>query len=184
MKTLKFQAIFYLVLGLCIVIIILSFSSFDYIEVDPAMSWTIKYFALPILIGLIPICSLIYLKYLLPHETKNYNSKLLTKLRTIFRIFSLTLAMTFIFIITTFSTIILTNGRIGKSKTINLNAIVIDYRITGEGMKKGITKHYIKIKDEQINRIIELKVDKAYKVGQPFKKTMKIGKWGLLFLEK
>lgn len=184
MKTLKFQVIFYFVIGLCIVINVLSFKSFDFIETDTAMSWTIKYFGLPILIVLIPICSFIYLRYLIQYEKKNFRSNSLMIGRTIFRIFVLTLGMAFIFLITTFSTIILTNGYIGRSKTVDINAIVIDYKITGEGVKKGITKHYIKIKDEQINRIIELKVDKAYKIGQPFTKTMKVGIWGLLYSEK
>jgi len=87
MKTLKFQAIFYSIIGLCIVIIILSFKSFDFIEANTAMAWTMKYFAIPIVVILIPISSFIYLNYLMQYEQKNYESKLKIKLRTLFRIF-------------------------------------------------------------------------------------------------
>lgn len=89
--------------------------------------------------------------------------------------------MTGIFIATTLSIIILTNAYIGDSKTINLNAKIVDYYIT---RSKGRTRHYIKIEDQQLDRIIELKVQRPYNVGQTFNKTMQIGHWGLLYSNK
>ena len=118
----SFKTIFYIVLGLCILTIILSATSFDFVEVDTAISWTMKYFALPILLIMIPTCYFIYLKFIIQHETKKYKSKVWTNLRTTFRIFILTIAMTGIFIGTTLSLIILTNAYLGDSKQINLNA--------------------------------------------------------------
>lgn len=184
MTTRQFQTIFYLIIGLCILTIVLSFTSFDFIEVDTAMSWTMRYFALPILIAMTPICSFIYLKFIRQYETKENKSEILLKMRTVFRVIILTLGMTFILSLTSFSLIILTNGYLGESKKITINAPVIEYRITGEGLKKGITKHYIKINDQQLGRTIEIKVDRAYQVGEFFNKTMKIGKWELLYSEK
>jgi len=89
--------------------------------------------------------------------------------------------MTGIFIGTTLSLIILTNAYIGSSRTINLNAKIVDYYTL---TSKGRTKHYIKIQDQQLERIIDLKVQEPYQVGQSFNRTMKIGKWGLLYSEK
>jgi hypothetical protein len=93
----------------------------------------------------------------------------------------LTLGMTIIFIGTTLSMIILTNDYIGDSNTINLNAKIVDYYTL---KNKGRTRHYIKIQDQQLDRIIDLKVQGPYQVGQTFNKTMQIGKWGLLYSEK
>jgi amino acid transporter len=97
MTTRQFQIIFFAILGLCILTIVLSFTSFDFIELDTATNWTMKYFALPILIVMAPSCYFIYLKFIRQHETKEYKSKVWTQLRTIFRILILTLAMTGIF---------------------------------------------------------------------------------------
>jgi hypothetical protein len=177
----QFQIIFFAILGLCILTIVLSFTSFDFIEVDTATSWTMKYFALPILVVMTPSCYFIYLRFIRQQEKKEYKSKIWTQLRTIFRIFILTLGMTAIFIGTTLSLIILTNAYIGDSKTINLNAKIVEYYTL---TSKGRTRHYIKIQDEQLHRIIDLKVQGPYQVGQTFNKTMQIGKWGLLYSEK
>jgi hypothetical protein len=89
--------------------------------------------------------------------------------------------MTGIFIGTTLSLIILTNAYIGDSKTINLNAKIVDYYTL---RNKGRNRHYIKIQDPQLDRIIDLKVQGPYQIGQTFNKTMQIGKWGLLYSEK
>ena len=174
----SFKTIFYIVLGLCILTIILSATSFDFVEVDTAISWTMKYFAFPILLIMIPTCYFIYLKFIIQHETKKYKSKVWTNLRTTFRIFILTIAMTAIFIGTTLSLIILTNAYLGDSKQINLNAKIVDYYTT---RNKGRTKFHIKIQDVQIDRIVELQVDKPYIIGEQFSKTMNIGEWGLLY---
>ncbi len=182
MTTRQFQIIFFAMLGLCILTIVLSFTSFDFIELDTATNWTMKYFALPILIVMPPSCYFIYLKFIRQHETKEYKSKVWTQLRTIFRILILTLALTGIFIGTTLSLIILTNAYIGDSKTINLNAKIVDYYTLTNN--KGRIRHYIKIQDPQLDRIIDLKVQGPYQVGQTFSKTMQIGKWGLLYSEQ
>lgn len=160
--------------------IVLSFILFDFIEVETATNWTIKYFAIPILFIMMPSCYIIYIKFIRQHEKLN-KSNFWTQLRTIFRVFALTLAMTGMFIGTTLSLIILTNAYIGESRIILLNAKIVDYYTL---KSKGRTKHYIKIQDKQINRIIDLKVPVKYNVGQTFKKQMKIGKWGLIYSMK
>ncbi|HCQ13708.1 MAG TPA: hypothetical protein DIU01_10640 [Flavobacterium sp.] len=181
MTTQQFQITFFSIFGLCILTIVLSFTSFDFIEVEPAVSWTMKYFALPILIITTPNCYFIYLKYIKQHEKKEYKSKIWIQLRTIFRIFSLTLGITAIFIATTLSIIILSNAYIGSSKTINLNSKIIDYYTL---TNKGQIRHYIKIQVQQLDRTIDLKVQEPYQVGQTFEKTLLIGKWGLLYSEE
>lgn len=181
MTTRKFQAIFYTAIAACILTMIIAFTSFEFIEVDTATSWTMKYFALPILIVTAPSCYFIYLGFIQQHETKEYKSTIWTQLRTIFRIFVLTIALTSIFIGTTLSVIILTNAYIGDSKTINLNAKIVGYYTL---TSKGRTRHYIKIQDLQLDRIIDLKVRGPYQIGQAFNQTMQIGKWGLLYADK
>jgi hypothetical protein len=176
----RFQILFYTVIGICIITIITSFNSFSFIEIDLAVNWTMRFFALPILIVMIPVCYFIYLKFLRQYETKEYESEIWTRLRTIFRIFILTLAMTAIFIATTLSIIILTNAKFGDSKTVILDATIIDYY---SQKSKGRTRHYIKIKDNQLERIVELKVEEPYHVGEKFTKDLKIGYWGLLYYE-
>ncbi len=176
----QFKAIFYVVLGLCILTIIVGFTSFDFVETDLATDWTMKYFALPILIIMVPTSYLIYSKFLIQHEGKKYKSKTWTNLRTIFRIVILTFALTGIFFATTLSLILLSNSS-GDNRTINLNAVIVGYYSTSN---KGRINHYIKIQDPQLERVVELKVHRQFEIGQPFTKSMKIGKWGLLYSEQ
>lgn len=172
-----FKYIFYLFLVICLITIIYSFYAFDFIELDPAVNWTMKYFALPILIIMIPLSYFIYQKFIRQKEKKRY----LSGIFVFFRVFMLTIGLSIILIGTTLSLIILTNGYLGNTRSITINTIVIDYEITGEGFRKGPPKHYIKINVPQVDRLVELKVDRAYKIGEPFIKTMNIGKWGLLY---
>jgi len=158
--------------------IVLPATSFDFIEVEPAIGWTMKYFALPIIIVMIPSCYFIYFQFIIQHERKKYKSKVWSNLRAIFRIFILTIALTGILIGTTLSTIILTNALWDDSKEINLNETIVNYYST---ISKGRTKHYIKVHVTQVDRIVKFEVYKPYKIGERFAKTMHIGKWGLLY---
>ena len=176
----KFKTIFFIIIGLCFLTMAYSSTSLDYIEVDIATDWTMNYFALPILITMIVSCTFIYLKFIRQFESKNYKSKLLTFGRTVLRILILTAGMTGLLIGTTHSVIILSNAS-GVNKPINLNAEIISYYWSTNS--RGHVSQYIKIKDNQLDRIVELKVDKPYEIGQPFTKPMKIGKWGLLYSE-
>lgn len=158
---------------------VMPFTSFEFIETDLASEWTRRYFIFPILLVLAPMSYFIYLKLLKQHEGKRYKSKTWTNLRSAFRIFILTLGLTGIFYGTTLSLILLTNAT-GDIKTINLHATVIEYHTT---RNRGRLSHYIKIQDENLNRIVELKVHRPFQVGQQFDKVMKIGQWGLLYSE-
>jgi hypothetical protein len=177
----KFQLVFFSVIGLCILTMILAFTLFDFIEIDTAISWTIKYFALPILLSVTPLCWFIYLKFIRQKEKKEYDSKILTNLRTFFRIITLTIAMTIIFVPTALSLIILSNAFLGDSRRITLNAKIIDYYQTEN---RGNASYHIKIEDGQLSRTVKLSVDKPCKVGQTFNKAMLIGHWGLLYSKK
>jgi len=181
MPTRTFQIIFYLVIGFCILTIVTAFISFDFIEVDTASKWTMKYFALPILVIMTPTCYFIYVRFLKQHERKEYKSRVWTQLRTFFRTLIMTLAVTAIFFATTVSMIVLTNAYIGNSRTINLQGKIVDYYTL---KSNGRTRCYIKIQDRQFDRIIDLKVDRPYQIGEPFYKTMQIGYWGLLYSKK
>src|SRR5690242_18286309 len=116
--TRKLQFVFFSVIGLCTLTMIFASTLFDFIEIDTAINWTIKYFALPILLIAIPLCCFIYLKFIRQKEKKEYNSKIITNLRTLFRIITLTLGMTIIFVPTVLSLIILSNAFLGDSRQI------------------------------------------------------------------
>ena len=76
--------------------------------------------------------------------------------------------------------IILTNAYLDDNDTININGKIVDSRTLKT--KKG-PEYYIKFQDSQFDRVIEIQVDKPYPKGGIFNKTMKIGKWGLLYAE-
>lgn len=177
----KFKIIFFTLLTLCILTVITAFNSFDFIETNLAHDMTMKYYSLPILIVMLPVCSIIYLKFLVQHEGKKYKKKLWTNIRTVFRIIVLTLSLTIVLYSTTLSIIILTNASLSGNKTIVLNAKIVDYYTM---KSSGTTRHYIKIQDPKLNRTVQLKVNKPYVVGQIFIKKMNIGYWGLLYVEK
>ena len=179
MSTRQFLILFYSIIGICILTMIISFTSFDILEVDIPFKWTMKYFSLPILVLSLPLSGIIYLAFLHSKERKNYNSKTWDYLRSFFRIITLTLALTVMFGGTTASTIILTNAYLGENKEIYIQAKIVDYYI--QTNNSGKVSHHIKIQDKQLDKIVDLKVEQPYQVGQTFNKTMKIGKWGLLY---
>ena len=88
--------------------------------------------------------------------------------------------MAIILVPTALSLIILSNAFLGDSRQIALNAKIIDYHQS----ENRRTSYHIKIEDGQLNRAIELSVDKPYKVGETFNKVMLIGHWGLLYSKK
>ncbi len=182
MNTRQFSIIFYSIIGICILIIIISYTSFDILEVAVPFNWTMKYFSLPILLLSLPLSGFIYLTFLHSKERKKFNSKIRDNLRSVFRIITLTIGLTAILGGTTLSTIILTNAYLGDNKEINIQAKVVDY-YTLRSNRAGV-KHYIKIQGKQLNKIVDLRVEQPYQVGQTFNKTMKIGKWGLLYSTK
>lgn len=175
----QFKIFFYLVIGISVLIMILPTFLLEFTEFSLAIKWTVNFFVLPILIVMIPSCSFIYLKFIKQHETKNYTTQIQTTLRSIFRIFFMTLGMTFIFSGTVVSFIILSNAYFEGSKSIDISGKIIDYSLGSRN-----NKHYIEIKDNQFERIIKLQVQQPYEIGQTFEKRMYIGKWGLLFLKK
>jgi hypothetical protein len=175
----KFNLIFYSSLGICLLISILGFTSFDFAETNRAGDWTIKYFSLPILIVMAPTSYFIYLRFLKQYEARQYKSNLMTSARTVFRIVILTIALTGILYATTISTILITNAS-GDAKTLELHGTIVDYYTT---RNRGRISHYIKIQDSQLDRILEMKVKHPFEMGQPINMKMKIGRWGLLYSE-
>lgn len=177
----KAHVIFYLILGVCLLVIVLPFTLFAFVEVEPAVDWTLRYCALPTFIATIPVCSYAYIRFIQQFERKNLKSKIWIQLRTVLRIFTLIVAMTMIFIGTTLSLIVLTNASIGTSQKIHLNATIVNYHTS---KNKGRMHQYIKIKDPQLKRIIELKVHEKYQVGDTLKKTVYLGRWGLVYAKR
>ena len=72
---------------------------------------------------------------------------------------------------TTASTIILTNAYLGENKEIYIQAKIVDYYILTNN--SGKVSHHIKIQDKQLDKIVDVKVEQPYQVGQTFNKTMK-----------
>jgi hypothetical protein len=156
--------------------------SFDFIELETTQIWALKYFCLPIFIVMVSCNYYIYFQFEQKYyENQVFKSKTRILLKRIITIFAYSFILTVLFTITTFSSIILTNKYFGDNKTVVINAKIIDSYSTSS--KIGKTYHII-IKDQKINRLVDLKVDKKYQIGIRFNKTMKIGKWGLLYSEK
>lgn len=177
----KFKIVFFTLFTICILTVIMAFNSFDYVETYIAHEITMKYFSLPILLIMFPVCLIIYLKFLVQHEGKKYSKKIWTNLISIFHIITLTIAMTAVLYATTLSIIILTNDSLGENETIILNAKIVDYY---SRESSGTTRHYIEVQDPKLKRIVKLKVNKPFLIGEKFNKKMKIGYWGLLYSEK
>jgi hypothetical protein len=176
--TRRFRNVFLTIIGLCILTMIVSEKSFDLVEADTARGWTIKYFALPIFIVMILCCSYFYIKFIKEHESKVHKKKIWNQLRAIFTILMLTIGLAAILTLTTHSLILLSNAYMGDHRTIYLKATIVDYYTT---KNKGRTHHYIRIQEAQLDKIITFEVEKPYEIGQPFDKTMQIGKWELLY---
>lgn len=180
MTATNFKVITISVVGFCVLVCLVAFTSFQYIEFNTATNWALEYFALPILFIMIPTCSLSYMKFIRKVEIQQFGVEPLSSEKTIFRIMLFTVGMTAIFFATTISFIILTNAYLGESKKIELSATILKYNAT---KRRGRTNHYIQIKDQTSDRIIDLKVYRPYTVGETFQKPIKIGKWGLLYSE-
>ena len=128
MPSKRFKVIFFLIIGLFLLSVILAYTSFDIIELDTALDWTMTYFALPIFILMVPSSYFIYQNFIYKHERKKYSSITWTRLRTFFRTLIMALGLSVVLVFTTLSLILLTNAYIGDSKTINLNATIVDLR--------------------------------------------------------
>ena len=172
------KKLFLTVISLCILLIIWSRISIGLIETDLAYSWTIRYFVLPISIISAFISYFTYFRTIRQFEKKEYRSLFLTQLRSIFRVITLTAGLTLIFSFTSSSLIVLTNTYLGEQKTINVQGSVIK---TDASTRKFRAHYFVTIKAKQLNRTIDLQVDRPYTIGEPFTKKMKIGYWGLLY---
>ena len=174
------KKLFFLVISLCILTIVVSQTFIDLIETDMAYTWTVRYFTLPILIISVIVSYFTYFRTIRRFEKREYRSLFLTKLRSISRIFMLTVGLTLIFSFTSFSLITLTNTYLGKRQTIVVQGRVIK---THSSTKKFRTSYFITLKDEQLNRNIDLQVGRSYAIGETFTKKMNIGYWGLLYTD-
>ena len=173
-----FKFTFNAILLLCVIITVWSFKAFDFVEVDRAVDWVIRFFALPIYLILLPSIALMYFKFIRQFETRNYVSKFWTRARSVFRVFILSLGLSFILMVTTLSIILLTNAYTGSIRETDLKAIVVNYE---KSKDFRVNKRYITVKDISTGRIVDLTVKKQYATGDTIYMKLKEGRWGLLF---
>lgn len=179
MSTKHIRIAFLLFIGSGILLILITRFSFEMLETDPAVSWTLRYFAIPILIALIPLSSFLYLKTLIQLEPRQYRSQVIMRLRTIFRIFILTLSLTILLLFMTLSMILITNAAWGKNKSLVIHSEVIR---SHSNTSRGHTRYYITFFEPRLGRSVHLEVNQQYDEGARFHQKMQVGYWGLLYV--
>ena len=180
-STRQFQLVFHLILAFCILVMVLGATTFDFFEFEPALDLTVRYFALPVTVAMIPFSILLYLKYIIHAETKVYKKKHWIWLRTSFRVLTLVVSMSLILLGTCLSAIILTNAYLGNSKLVHVKGTIREYECR---TTKGRVHHHIKVDDPHLGRTIKFEVSQPYVEGELFEKQMTIGKWGLLYSDE
>ena len=171
-KKLIFQILFYTPLLAGVISVVLAFSLFDNFDFYAAFGIAFKCFALPVLLYMIPVC---YFSYNLFLSDANPG----WKDQKAFAIFFVTGGLSVLLIPAAAAFIILLNAWTGEPKTIYLNGTVASYY-----RKYKTNDYYVTVYDPQFKENIPYKVYRKYKVGDPFKKTMKIGSFGILYSER
>lgn len=121
---------------------------------------------------------IVYIKYLRRLNPKT-NSKVKVAFQDIFTKVFLTGIISAILVGMTVSTIVTTNAYCGQSKDILIVGTVVDY--SENTTKWGRLKHRIKFESSFDNKMKDFEVHRKYKIGEEFKKEMKIGIWGQLY---
>lgn len=174
----KFTIVFYSICFLCVALMLATHFIFEYIEFDLAIDWTVKYFALPILLIMAATSYYMYFAYIIQREKRQYASKFWTNLRSIFRIITLTFGLSLGCCGAVMALMFLTNAYPYCGRPIMINDKIVDVH---SSENRGRTNYFIEISDKRFNRQIEFEVGPAYHVGDTFTKKMEVGRWGMLY---
>jgi len=146
-------------------------------ESEDSLFFAIKYFFLPCLVIVTPLCY-IYRSVILPIE-QDMSSGFKRKIKIIQGVLACSLGFCFILTATLQAGRLITNEYFGY-KMVYLNAAVIrSYKTTHHG-----NKSYYVILEDKSGKKIKLSVEKLYKYGTPFNWALKLGYWGILFRTK
>ena len=167
-----------ILLGICNILFFSLIRIYNFIEVGITLTWTFKYFALAIFCAVTVVCFYVYSRF----STKSAG---LHRVRVRVAILFVSLMFSMFFSLVTPFIIVISNIFLGSNTLVQIDGKVIDSNKVLSSRKKfyfvSRRSYYIKIQDKEFDRIIELKVPRPYQIGEPFCKTMNIGKWGLLY---
>ena len=179
---LKFLGIFILIFGSCVGIIVYGMTSYDIVQIDKPAYWTRNYFAIPVILIMLPLSTYVYLAFLKSFENKWFQNPLFNKFKIVWKIVLLTIVLSFFGIWTVLTGILLTNELIGKQEIVQLNALIIEYRAPKERTRRSVSKsHYVTIYDLHKKEQIELDVNRKFVVGEQFDIKLVKGYWGILY---
>ncbi|MBC7915042.1 MAG: hypothetical protein H7Y07_13070 [Pyrinomonadaceae bacterium] len=157
-------------------------TSYEIVQIDKPDYWARRYFAIPIFIMMLPLCTFLYLKFLKSFEKKWYQNPLFNKFKIVWRILIFTISLSFFGIWTAFTGILATNELIGKQEILQLNAKIIEYRAPKKRKSNRTSQsHYITIYDSNKKEQIELSVNRKFVVGEQFYTRLIKGYWGILY---
>lgn len=157
-------------------------ADYQFIQVDTAMDFTIKYFALPIIILTIPSSYIIYYYFQNKSKTNHYyQQKNKHDAKSIFRVSFMSITISGVLIVGTSSIVLLSNEFLSQNETVCLDSKIIDsFSIKSKGSKR----FYISVQDKNSNKILKFKVkNQNFQIGQELKVNLKVGKWGIIYLK-
>lgn len=152
--------------GITLFIILLQ--RFNYAELGPATEITLKFFAVPALMTTIIFFTIPYIKG--AREQKDNLA--------ILRGLALSISVGISLVLFVLSSAVFLNVILGDGKDMTLKGKVTYYSYT---VKRGVPEHFIKVKADSFDRIFDMHVNTAYEVGDPFERTVKIGRFGWLY---
>ncbi len=174
----RYLVVFLIILGIWAILFFSLIRIYNFIEVGITLTWTLKYFALAIFFVVTVVCFYVYSRF----STKTAGRQ---RVRVRVGILFLSLIFSMFFSLVTPFIIVISNIFLGSNTLVQIDGKVLDSNRALNSRKKFFfmsrRSYYIKIQDKEFDRIIELKVPRSYRIGEPFCKTMNIGKWGLLY---
>jgi hypothetical protein len=173
MKNFELKVILFIVASA--IIIGYPFFTIPYFETYTALSFSVKYFVIPVAVILAIFSPAFYLKKIKPLD-KGKPSKAKDFLSIVMMIFVLLL----ISLGVGFSAIITTNKWFGSSEEILIKQPVI--QCSEHTTKNGRIRYYINFEDPKTHDTVrQLEVYRNYNQSEIFEKKMCYGAWGILY---
>jgi len=163
---------------ICMLTSLYAFSRYVVRESETSLLFSFKYFAIPSLVILTPLCFIFYRSVILPGEVYiNHGFKRTIKI--IQSVILISLGLCFFVLVTLHAVRLITNEYLGY-KTVFLKARVVrSYKTTHHG-----NESYYVILQDKLGKETKLAVEKLYKNGTVFNGSFKLGYWGILYRTK
>lgn len=162
----------------CILIIVYAFSRYTVRESEDSLLFSIKYFLIPGLVVVTPLC-FIFHRSIVPPGDEYVSHGYRRTINIIQGALLSSLGFCFFLSVTLHAIRLVTNEYLGY-KTVSINARVVrSYKTTHHG-----NESYHAILQDKSGKETKLVVEKLYKNGTLFSGPFKLGYWGVLFRTK